>query len=93
MTTEQLLATIGDAPTWVLILHTFFGTGPGVHVNTTVLQPYASQERCDEASRHYEAATMLTVHELRDGGDQDLVLRLVAICMPGPSVGRPLVPR
>lgn len=75
--------TTNALSTFVLILHTIF-VGAGNHVTTTKIQGY-SEQGCDAASRAYEAAGMLSIHGLREGGDKTSVVTMIAICIPGPD--------
>lgn len=85
--------TGADPIAWVLILHTLLsgGTWKTIH-----LGPY-SEGACHHAAAGYEAAARVTVHHAREpeqaengeGGDSDMIMKSIAICIPGPN----LVPR
>ena len=74
---------LADPATWVLIIHTLFANGSW---NTIKIGPY-SEKRCNDAAASYDAGAGLTVHFGREGegGDQEMVLRAIAICIPGPN--------
>lgn len=78
---------VSSAKTFVLILHTIFHDGT---VHSDRLEPY-TQEACEEAAMGFEAVGRLTIHNMVEG-NEELVIRTIAICLPGPDAGRQLSP-